>query len=117
SYSRKLLDEHFADQREKIPAFNGTTLHGLRATRVIELRRFGLTTTQIQDQIGMSLAMIERYCRFADKKASGQAAVVALSERRKNRGLQNVVQQCAGKLRKRWRSTKSHSSPILAKCG
>jgi hypothetical protein len=33
---------------------------------------------QIQDQVGMSLEMIERYCRFADKKANGKAAVVAL---------------------------------------
>jgi len=67
-------------------AFNGVTLHGLRSTRVIELRRAGLTTTQIQDQVGMSLAMIERYCRFADRKASGKALVVTLSERRKTRG-------------------------------
>lgn len=86
-YTRKLLDNHFADQRKDIPALTGATLHGLRATRVIELRGFGLTTTQIQDQVGMSLGMIERYCRFADKKASGKASVVALSERRKNAGL------------------------------
>jgi hypothetical protein len=31
--------------------------------------------------------MIGRYCRFADKKANGEAAVVALAERRKNTGL------------------------------
>jgi hypothetical protein len=35
----------------------------------------------------MSLAMIERYCRFADKKASGKASIVTLAERRKNSGL------------------------------
>ena len=34
----------------------------------------------------MSLRMIERYCRFADKKANGRAAVLALSERRKSMG-------------------------------
>jgi hypothetical protein len=28
--------------------------------------------------------MIERYCRFADKKANGKASVVALAERRKH---------------------------------
>ena len=35
----------------------------------------------------MSLKMIGRYCRFADKKANGKAAVVALAERRKNSGM------------------------------
>ncbi len=54
---------------------------------MIELRQRGATTLQIQDQVGMSPAMIERYCRFADKKAKGKAAVVALAERRKNAGL------------------------------
>lgn len=29
-------------------------------------------------RIGMSLPMIERYCRFADKKANGKAAVLQL---------------------------------------
>jgi hypothetical protein len=42
---------------------------------------------QIQDQVGMSLRMIERYCRYADKKANGKAAVLSLAERRKNSGL------------------------------
>jgi hypothetical protein len=83
-YSRGLLDDHFREARDKIPELAETTLHGLRGTRVIELRNRGDTTTQIQDQVGMSLAMIERYCRFADKKANGKAAVIALAERRKN---------------------------------
>jgi hypothetical protein len=65
----------------------GTTFHGLRGTRVVELRQRGATTMQIQDQVGMSLRMIERYCRFADKKANGKAAVLSLAERRKNSGL------------------------------
>ena len=82
-YTRKLLDKHFAEQRTRIPELAGTTLHGLRGTRVIELRNEELTTTQIQDQVGMSLAMIERYCRFADRKASGKASVASLAERRK----------------------------------
>lgn len=86
-YTRKVFDKHFAEQRDSIPELAGTTLHGLRATRVIELRRAGLTIAQIQDQVGMSLAMIERYCRFADKKASGKASVVSLREHRKNSGL------------------------------
>jgi integrase len=81
-YSRLLFDQYFKKQRDTIPELAGVTLHGLRATRVIELRRAGLTTAQIQDQVGMSLAMIERYCRFADKKISGKASVVALRSNR-----------------------------------
>ena len=82
SYSRSIIDKHFAAARDAIPELAGVTFHGLRGTRVVELRRAGLTTTQIQDQVGMSLAMIERYCRFADKKAGGKASVTALAERR-----------------------------------
>lgn len=84
-YTRKLLDRHFFDMRQDVPGLADVTLHGLRATRIIELRREGLTTAQIQDQVGMSLAMIERYCRFADKKASGKASVVSLAEKRRAR--------------------------------
>jgi hypothetical protein len=51
---------------------------------VVELRQRGATTLQIQDQVGMSPKSIERYCRFADRKANGKAAVIALAERRKN---------------------------------
>ena len=81
-YSRKLLDKQFNEARARIPELAGATFHGLRGTRVVELRRAGLTPLQIQDQVGMSIAMIERYCRYADKKLSGKASVVALAERR-----------------------------------
>lgn len=77
-YSKKLLEDHFDKARKAIPDLAGVTFHGLRGTRIVELRQRGATTTQIQDQVGMSLAMIERYCRFADKKANGKAAVIAL---------------------------------------
>lgn len=86
-YSRELLDDHFATARGALPPLAGCTLHGLRGTRVVELRQRGATALQIQDQVGMSLRMIERYCRFADKKANGKAAVVALEERRRNGAL------------------------------
>ncbi|WP_238179965.1 tyrosine-type recombinase/integrase [Methylobacterium oxalidis] len=81
-YTRKLFSKHFADARDQIPALAGATLHGLRCTAVVRLRRAGLSTGQISDITGMSLAMIERYCRFADKKASGQAALVSLARTR-----------------------------------
>jgi len=87
AYSRKLLDGQFAAARDQIPELAATTFHGLRGTRVVDLRQRGATTMQIQDQVGMSLRMIERYCRFADKKANGKAAMLSLAERRKNGGL------------------------------
>lgn len=79
-YTRKLFSIHFDAVRAEIPELAGVTLHGLRATAVIRLRRHGLTAQQINDLVGMSPAMIERYCRFADKKASGQAAVVKMRQ-------------------------------------
>jgi len=84
-YTRKRFSLHFDEARSKIPELAGATLHGLRSTAVINLRRSGLSTAQISDCIGMSIAMIERYCRFADKKTSGKAALINLQERAKNK--------------------------------
>ena len=84
-FSRKLFSKHFAEQRDNIPQLAGLTLHGLRATAVIRLRRAGLTTGQIGDIVGMSLATIERYCRFADRKISGKAALATFEEHEKNK--------------------------------
>lgn len=78
-YTRKLFSTHFREARDKIPELFGVTLHGLRCTAVIRLRRAGLSTGQIGDIVGMSLATIERYCRFADRKTSGQAALLTLA--------------------------------------
>lgn len=83
-YTRKRFSLHFDEAREAIPELANVTLHGLRATAVIRLRQAGLATAQIQDVIGMSMAMIERYSRFADRKQSGKAAIVKLAERAKN---------------------------------
>ena len=84
-FTRKLFSKHFAEARAEIPVLAGVTLHGLRCTAVVRLRRAGLSVGQIGDITGMSLAMIERYCRFADKKASGQAALVSLNRTREER--------------------------------
>jgi integrase len=77
-YTRKLFSKHFAEARDQVPELAGVTLHGLRCTAVIRLRRAGLSTAQIGDIVGMSLPMIERYCRFADRKTSGKAALLTL---------------------------------------
>jgi len=77
-YTRKLFSKHFAEQRDDIPELEGVTLHGLRCTAVIRLRRAGLELGQISDIVGMSIPMIARYCRNQDKKASGKAALQTL---------------------------------------
>jgi integrase len=71
-YTRKQFWRHFDDARADIPELANGTLHGLRCTAVIRLRRAGLSIPQIGDIAGMSLATIERYCRFADRKTNGQ---------------------------------------------
>jgi integrase len=86
-YDRRLLWKHFDEARESLPELRDVTLHGLRATAVIRLRRAGLSAPQICDVIGMSLSMVERYCRFADRKESGKAALISLERTRKERGL------------------------------
>lgn len=82
TYTRNLFWDHFDQQREHIPEITNVTLHGLRCTAVIRLRQAGLSVPQISDIVGMSLATVQRYCRFADRKESGRAALVMLDERR-----------------------------------
>jgi integrase len=84
-FTRQLLDNHFNRTREELPELAGATLHGLRATAIIRLRREGLSPLQIQDIVGLSLPMIQRYCRFADKRANGEAVLVHLEQVRRNR--------------------------------
>jgi integrase len=87
-YTRNLFWDHFDQARfdeegnAKIPELANVTLHGLRCTAVIRLRQAGMSVPQISDIVGMSLATVQRYCRFADRKESGKAALVMLDERR-----------------------------------
>lgn len=74
-YSRKRFSIHFRDAVKDIPELAGVTLHGLRCTAVVRLRRAGLSVAQIEDIVGLSLSMVARYSRFADRKASGKAAL------------------------------------------
>jgi integrase len=85
---KKTLDAAWQRAHKEIPVFADATFHGLRGTRVVELRQRGATTLQIQDTVGMSIRMVERYCRFADKKANAIATVMHLGrKRRKDTGL------------------------------
>jgi integrase len=50
------------------------TIHGLRATSINDRRREGTEDGGIADELGMSVKMVSRYLRFADKVASGRAS-------------------------------------------
>lgn len=86
-YTRPLLWKHFDEARQQHSELRSAMLHGLRATAVVRLRQAGLATGQIGDIVGMSLGMIERYCRFADMKQGGQAALISLERTHRERGL------------------------------
>lgn len=74
-YTRKRMSKHFREMADEIPELKDATLHGLRATAVVRLRREGMTNPQIEDIVGMSAAMVARYSRFADLKVSGKLAL------------------------------------------
>jgi hypothetical protein len=94
-YTTNRIEYHFAQARASIPEIAEMTLHGLNAIRVIELRQSGL---QIQDQVGMSPQMIQRYCRFMDRKADGKGSRAELGScPRRQRKEQNGTPQ-AGRI-------------------
>lgn len=62
-----------SEEAEPIKALK-LTIHGLRATAVADRRRAGTEDGAIADEIGMSVRMVTRYVRFADKAASARAS-------------------------------------------
>jgi integrase len=82
-WTRPALSVAFARERDENPALlplkqAGLVLHGLRGHACVQLRRAGATGPQIADCVGMSLQMVERYCRFSAQKENAAAAVVHL---------------------------------------
>jgi integrase len=59
--------------RETAP-IGGLSIHGLRATAILDRRLVGASDGEIADEIGMSVKMVSRYLRFADKSASARAS-------------------------------------------
>src|SRR5262249_34399190 len=79
----KLYEETRTELAAKgITVLEGTTLHGLRGTAVIRLKREGFDVATIADIVGMSIAMVQRYTRFEDKRATGKAVLAVLAERK-----------------------------------
>ena len=66
-------------------------MHGLRGHACVRLRRAGLTAMQIADMIGMSVPMVERYCRLSVQKENAVAAVIQLQGTVAERNAANVM--------------------------
>lgn len=81
-WSRSQLTSAVYSFRAAHPEFADLTLHGLRATAVVRLRRAGASIPQICDWVGMSEKMVQRYCRFSEQKDNAIAAVISLEKRR-----------------------------------
>lgn len=79
-FQRRLIGDHLARERAEIEGLEGVEWHGLRATRVVELRRAGMTELEIEDMVGMSASMVKRYTQN-DNKADAAAAAYAKFER------------------------------------
>lgn len=65
---------------------DGLVLHGLRGTACVRLRQSGATESQIADMVGMSIDMVQRYCRFAAQRENAVAAVHHLERAFSERG-------------------------------
>jgi integrase len=77
-YSRNRLSHEWALERDTNPdltSLRGMVLHGLRSSCVIRLKKMGFTALEISSLIGMSLPMVERYCRFADQTKMNLASI------------------------------------------
>jgi integrase len=82
----RLYDEAKVELAKKgITTLEGTTLHGLRATACVRLKREGFADSVISDMVGMSVAMVQRYTRFENKRATGKAVLAVLAERKAGR--------------------------------
>lgn len=82
------LAQTWAYERDHNPRFvrlRGLTMHGLRATAVVRLRRAGTELPQIADCVGMSEQMVRYYCRLSDQRENALAAVVNLEARRESK--------------------------------
>jgi integrase len=74
-YSPNALNKSWNKWRKAAPIHDlKMTIHGLRATKIADLRGTGTEDGAIADEIGMSVKMVSRYLRFADKAASARAS-------------------------------------------
>jgi integrase len=82
-WSRKDLSNHWERERDRNPhlaehSAAPLVLHGLRGHACVRLKRAGATAMQIADMVGMSVGMVERYCRFSVQRENASAAILHL---------------------------------------
>jgi len=78
-WSRKDLSNHWERERDRNPKLvehRALVLHGLRGHACVRLRRAGLTAMLIADMVGMSVEMVEQYCRLSVQKENAIAGVI-----------------------------------------
>jgi integrase len=92
NYIRSTFWREFKAAIKDIPELTGVTLHGLRCTAAIRLCDAGLEVPQISKIMGMTMQTIERYVRFADRKASGKAALIKLRDEQQKRHARQRVE-------------------------
>jgi integrase len=95
-WSRTQLSDAWTKERDTNPALaslEGCTLHGLRSTAIVRLRRAGVSTGLISSLVGLSENMVNRYCRCAVQKDNAIAAVIQLdgTARERNKSNRNKV--------------------------
>src|SRR5262249_11238953 len=66
------------ERNELLQPLRGLVLHGLRGHACVRLYRAGCTTKEVAEFVGMSLGMVERYCRLPVQKENAMAAVIRL---------------------------------------
>jgi integrase len=69
----------------------GLVLHGLRGHACVQLKRAGANAQQIADMVGMSIKMVERYCRLSVQKENAVAAVQHLDGTFAEQKAENVL--------------------------
>jgi integrase len=69
----------------------GLVFHGLRATACVNLRNAGSTAEHIADLVGMSVPMVEHYCRLSVQKENALHAVASLERARLERAARQRV--------------------------
>lgn len=82
-YTRQQLSDTWKTHRDGNAALEpltkaDLTFHGLRATAVIRLRRAGVSKPLIADFVGMSVQMVDRYCRRSEQKDNALAALAQM---------------------------------------
>jgi integrase len=80
-WNRVDLSNQWERERDRNPALiehskTPLVLHGLRAHACVRLRRAGANAQQIADMVGMSVPMVERYCRFSVQRENATAALL-----------------------------------------